>query len=225
MIDSLLAHDLLQKAEETGELQVTRIGIPDLLGFKDGEPVWGIAGAGEGYHDSRIQPIVADETAITLGTAQKALWPYARTLLPAGFFSTVGRTIQIKVFGKATTDGTAGNYVAGLGYGASDAPTALAAGASAAGTVSQTNISWTAEAYVTSRLAGATGTLFAYGVWTPAVALLASTLQPYIMPSSAGVAVTVDTTVGTNSPVLTLQRSGAGVWTATTQAIIMTFLN
>ena len=48
------------------------------------------------------------------------------------------------MFGKATTDGSAGNYTAGIGYGASDAPTALAAGVSRAGVISQTNaLMWT----------------------------------------------------------------------------------
>lgn len=227
LVDPFLAHDMVQKAEETRQLEVVRVGIPDLLGFKDGAPIWQVMGGADGpdFHDTRIQPIIADETAITLATTQKALWPYARTLLPANYFSKVSKTVHIKAFGKVTTDGTAGNYVAGLGYGSADAPTALAAGATVAGTVSQTNISWILDAYFTSRLAGATGTLVGYGLWVAAVAVLASTLQPYTLPASALAAVTVDTTVGTNSPVFSLQRSGAGVWTATTQAIIMSALN
>ena len=33
--------DAIQKAEETRQLEVIRIGIPDLLGFhRDGSPVW-----------------------------------------------------------------------------------------------------------------------------------------------------------------------------------------
>jgi hypothetical protein len=221
-----LVHDTLQKAEETQRLEVVRIGIPDILGFhRDGSPVWGIQGGGEGYQNTFIEPISADETAITLSTTQKALWPYARTLLPANFFSNVGRCVHIKAFGKVTTDGTSGNYVGGIGYGSSDAPTALAAGATVAGTISQTNISWIADVYATAELSGATGKLKGWGLWAPAVAVLASTLQPYTLPASALVNATVDTTVSTNSLVLTLQRSGAGVWTATTQALIFTALN
>lgn len=176
------------------------------------------------YRDTRQPVIVADESAITLATTQKALWPYARTILPANYW-TVGKTVKLTAFGKATTDGTAGNYVAGIGYGASDAPTALAAGATVAGTTSQTNITWRFEAYVTCRTIGSSGTLIAHGQWVPAVAILASTLQPYILPASAPAAVTVDTTVGTNALVLTLQRSGAGSWTATTTALYMEALN
>jgi hypothetical protein len=225
-LDRHLVHDVRQKADDTGELQVVRVGIPDIVGWhRDGSPVWEIAGAGEGYHNMQLDPIIVDESPITLATTQKALWPYARTLLPANFFSRVGRSVHQKIFGKATTDGTAGNYVAGLGYGSADAPTALAAGATVAGSTSQTNVSWIADAYFTSRTQGATGTLVGWGLFVAAVALMASTLQPYTLPSSALAAVTVDTTVGTNSPVLSLQRSGAGVWTATTQAIIFSALN
>ena len=222
----ILERDVLQQAEETGQLVVTRVGIPDILGFhRDGSPVWGIQGGGEGYQNALIEPISADETAITLSTTQKALWPYARTLTPANYFSNVGRTVHIKAFGKVTTDGTAGNYVGGIGYGGSDAPTALAAGATVAGTVSQTAISWIADVYATAELSGATGKLKGWGLWVPAVAVLASTLQPYTLPANTLANVTVDTTVCTNSVVLSLQRSGAGVWTATTQAIIYTAIN
>jgi hypothetical protein len=225
-LDRHLVHDVRQQADDTGQLQVVRVGIPDVVGFhRDGSPIWGIQGAGEGYHNMQIEPITADQGAITLATTQKALWPYATTITPANFFSNVGRTVHIKAFGKVTTDGTAGNYVGGIGYGSSDAPTALAAGASVAGTVSQTNISWIADVYATAELSGASGKLKGWGLWVPAVAVLASTLQPYTLPNSALAQVTVDTTVGTNSLVLTLQRSGAGVWTATTQALIFSALN
>ena len=171
------------------------------------------------YYRSPRQPfVVLDESAITLATTQKALWPYARSILPTNFW-TVGKTVKLTAWGKVTTDGTAGNYVAGIGYGSADAPTALGASASVAGTVSQTAITWRFEAYVTCRTIGATGTLIAFGTWIPAVAVLASTLQPLHVPANTAVATTVDTTVGTNSLVLTLQRSGAGVWTATTQGL------
>lgn len=229
MTDAILLHDLSQKAEETRRLEVVHIGIPEVLGFdrESGEPVWGIGGAADtnNFRDTRVDPITTDEGNVTLATTQKALWPYARTLLPANYFNRIGKTVKLTAWGKTTTDGTAGNYVAGVGYGSSDAPTALGAGAAVAGTTSQSNISWRFEAYATCRLIGATGTLMAFGQWMPAVAVLASTLQPYIIPSSAAVATTVDTTVGTNSLVCTLQRSSTGVWTIATQALIFEALN
>jgi hypothetical protein len=64
-----------------------------------------------------------------------------------------------------------------------------------------------------------------WGRWMPSVALLASTLQPYIFPASAPADVTVDTTVSTNALTFQLQRSGAGVWTATTTGLLLEALN
>lgn len=179
----------------------------------------------EGYVNLRTAShILVDESSVTLATTMKALWPAARTMLPANFWY-VGKVVDLFAFGKATTDGTAGNYVFELGYGSGDAPTPLVAGPTVAGTVSQTNVTWSAWAFVECRSIGATGTLRMWGQWEPAVALLASTLQPYVFPASAPADVTVDTTVGTNALTFQLQRSGAGVWTAMTTGIIFKELN
>jgi hypothetical protein len=64
-----------------------------------------------------------------------------------------------------------------------------------------------------------------WGEWKPAVALLASTLQPYVFPGSAPADVSIDTTVATNALTFQLQRSGAGVWSATTTGILLEELN
>lgn len=179
----------------------------------------------EGYNNLRTPShILVDESSVTLATTMKALWPAARTMLPANYWY-VGKTVELVAFGKATTDGTAGNYVFELAYGAGDAPTPLVAGATVAGTVSQTNITWSAWAYIECRAIGATGILRMWGQWSPAVALLASTLQPYVFPGSAPADVSIDTTVGTNALLFQLQRSGAGVWTALTTGIILKELN
>lgn len=179
----------------------------------------------EGYRNLRLAShILVDESAVTLATTMKALWPAARTILPANFWYP-GKTIKLTAFGKATTDGTAGNYVFELGYGTGDAPTPLVAGATVAGTISQTNVTWTAYAYMECRTVGATGTVRMWGQWSPAVALVASTLSPYLFPSATPADVTIDTTVGTNAPTFQLQRSGVGVWTATTTALIVEELN
>lgn len=175
----------------------------------------------EGYLNLRkTSHILLDETAVALATTMKALWPAARTILPVNYW-VVGKAIELHAFGKATTDGTAGNYVFELGYGSGDAPTPLVAGATVAGTVSQTNISWEAWAYAECRAIGTSGTLRMWGSWRPAVAVLASTLQPYLFPASAPADVSIDTTVGTNALTFQLQRSGAGVWTATTTNLIV----
>jgi hypothetical protein len=225
--------------EELDQLNAQRAqwGLPTFVGFKtkhgyqigwdrDAEPIYEITGGADGifYRDLREPHIVVDESAITLATTQKALWAYPRTVLPANYWR-VGKVVKLTAFGKATTDGTAGNYVFGLGYGSSDAPAVTIVGASVAGTVSQTNITWVAEAYMECRAIGTSGTARLWGRWMPAVALLASTLQPYLFPGSAPADSTIDTTVGTNSPVFELQRSGAGVWTATTTNLLFEALN
>jgi hypothetical protein len=213
-------------------------GLPTFVGFRragggvsigwerDAEPLYEIAGGADGifYRDQR-GTIFVDEAAITLATTQKALWVPARTILPATYFNRPGKTVKISAFGKATTDGTAGNYVFELGYGSGDAPTPLVIGATVAGSTSQTNITWRAEGYMELRSIGATGTCRLYGQWSPAVALLASTLQPYLFPASAPADVTIDTTAGTNALTFQLQRSGAGVWTATTTNLSFEAIN
>jgi hypothetical protein len=179
---------------------------------------------GVNYRDLRNPHIVVDETAITLATTMKSLWDRSRTVLPANYFF-VGKVVKLTAFGKATTDGTAGNYVFEMSYGSTDAPTPLVAGATVAGTVSQTNITWIAEGYAECRSIGATGTLRMWGIWEPAVALLASTLQPYTFPSATPADITIDTTASGNSLCFNLQRSGAGVWTAATTGLLFEALN
>lgn len=163
-----------------------------------------------------------DETVITLATTMKLLWPAARTILPANYWK-VGKVVRLEAFGKATTDGTAGNYVFEAALGVGDAPAGLAAGATVAGTVSQTNITWTAWAYFecVSMATPATAKFRIWGEWRPAVALLASTLQPYLFPGSAPADITVDASLATSSLGFQLQRSGTGVWTALTTNIIV----
>lgn len=173
-----------------------------------------------GYTNVRQQGVLpADEAAITLVTTQKALWLPAKTLVPTGLWKP-GKIISVEVFGKATTDGTAGNYVFGLGLGAGDAPAAIVTGATVAGSVSQTNVTWKAKGYAECRTYGTAGILRLWGEWRPAVALVASTLQPYTVPNATPADITFDFTVGTNALTFQCQRSGAGVWTMTVTSII-----
>lgn len=168
--------------------------------------------------------LTADEGAVTLATTMKSLWLPAKTLIPTGVWYP-GKKFKLTAFGKVTTDGTAGNYVFELAYGSGDAPTPLVAGATVAGTVSQTAKSWLAEAWIECRSVGTAGILRMWGVWCPVVSVLASTLQPYLFPENTPADVSVDTTVGTNALTFQLQRSGAGVWTATTVGLALEPLN
>lgn len=160
----------------------------------------------------------ADESAITLATTQKALWLPAKTLIPTGVWYP-GKIIKLTAFGKATTDVTAGNYVFGVALGAGDAPAAIVTGASVAGTVSRTADTWMAEAFAECRSFGTAGVLRLWGYMRPVVSLLASTLQPYLMPAATPADISFDFTVGTNALTLQAQRSGAGVWTMTTTSL------
>jgi hypothetical protein len=168
--------------------------------------------------------LTADEGAVTLVTTMKSLWLPAKTLIPTGMWYP-GKKFKLTAFGKATTDGTAGNYVFEMAYGSGDAPTPLVAGATVAGSTSQTNVTWSAFGYAECRTIGTSGTIRMWGQWSPAVALLASTLQPYVFPNATPADVTVDTTVGTNALTFQLQRSGAGVWTAATTGLLLEPLN
>lgn len=168
--------------------------------------------------------IFVDEASVTLATTMKALFPAARTITPANWWS-VGKIRKLTAFGKATTDGTAGNYVFEMGYGAGDAPTPLVLGRTVAGTVSQTNVTWTAYGYAECRAIGSSGVLRMWGQWSPDVAILASTLSPYLFPATAPADVSIDTTSGANGLTFQLQRSGAGVWTAMTTGLIVEDLN
>jgi len=166
---------------------------------------------------------VADESPLTLSTTMKALWPDARTTIPAGALQN-GRVWRLTAFGKATTDGTAGNYVFEVALGTGDAPAALAAGATVAATASQTDVTWTAQAILEVRVAGTSGVVRMSGIWQPAVALVASTLQPYTFPGATPANITFNTT-GAAALTFQIQRSGAGVYTATATTVVLESLN
>lgn len=186
-----------------------------------------IGGGADGifYRDSRQPFVIADQAAVTLLTTDLNLFPAALTLLPANYW-VPGKTVKLTAFGKSTSDGTAGNVVVGIGIGAANPPTNIKKSAAVAGTVSKTDFSWRFEAYCTCRATGTSGTAMCFGAFdTDPAGLLASTLSPLMVPQSGNTAITVDTTLGTNSLTLTLNRSGTGVWSATTQALYVEALN
>jgi hypothetical protein len=80
-----------------------------------------------------------------------------------------------------------GNLTVQLNYGTgADANgVVLAATSATALTASQTNMSWMAEMYVRCRTMGATGTLFCTGEFRANVAVIATTLQPMLIPATA----------------------------------------
>lgn len=177
------------------------------------------------YRDMRQPFLIADESAaITLATTQKALWIPNKTILPAGYW-TVGKTVKLTAAVKLVTDGTAGNYVFAMAYGAGDAPAPIVISASRAAVVSFTGLC-IIEGYAVCRSTGTAGTLSMWGKAVPELGAVLSTAQPILFPT-LGVTVvsTIDTTVGTNALTFQLQRSGAGVYTSTLVGLVMEALN
>jgi len=228
MMDKGFVREMKEETDHTEKLVVVR---NDIRGWdKEGNPRLRppqISGGADGifYRDSRQPFLIADQTAITLSTTDLNLFPAVLSLLPANYW-WAGKTIKLTLYGKTTSDGTAGNVIFGAGIGAANPPTNINKSTAVAGTVSKTGFSLRAEAMFTCRTTGTTGTCMAMGkVETDPAGLLASTLQPAFIPQSLATAITLDTTLATQSPTLTMNRSGAGVWTATTQMLFVEALN
>lgn len=140
------------------------------------------------YRDLREPFIGSDAASVTLAATYKALLP-AGALPPLGshYFGRIGKKARLRLFGRMTTALTPGNLQVALFYGTgADANGVnLQASAAVALSASQTNLSWEAEFTVHCRSIGATGTLFCTGKLLCNNALIASTLQPVMVPASA----------------------------------------
>lgn len=140
------------------------------------------------YNDLREPFIGADIGAVTLATTDKALYPASNfPVLGGQYFARIGKKLRIRLFGRMTTAATPGNLTIDVYYGTgADANgVLLASSAAVALTASQTNLSWQIDVFVHCRSIGSTGTLFVTGMAEANVAVLASTLQPVMIPASA----------------------------------------
>ena len=140
------------------------------------------------YVDTRAPHISGDVGSVTLTTTAKALIPAANIpVLGGNYFSYVGKAVRIRLFGRMTVTTTPGNLTVQLMYGTGADNNGVVLGASAATaiTASQTNMSWMLEFLVRCRTMGATGTLFCTGVFQANNAIIASTLQPVMIPATA----------------------------------------
>lgn len=140
------------------------------------------------YVDSRTPFISADVAAVTLAATAKALIPVANIpIFGSNYFSLIGKAVRIRLFGRITTAATPGNgqFTVYYGTGADANGVAVCQSAALALTPSQTNLSWEAEFLIRCRTMGATGTLFGTGKVLFNNAVLASTLQPMMVPASA----------------------------------------
>jgi hypothetical protein len=140
------------------------------------------------YVDSRQPFISGDVASVTMAATAKAIIPAANIpVLGGNYFSFIGKAMRIRIFGRITTVASPGNLTVQLNYGTgADANgVVLAATSATALTASQTNMSWMAEMYVRCRTMGATGTLFCTGEFRANVAVIATTLQPMLIPATA----------------------------------------
>lgn len=170
------------------------------------------------YVDSRAPFIGGDVAAVTLATTAKALIPIANIpILGGNYFNFIGKAVRIRLFGRMTTVLTPGNGQFSLYYGsgADAVGTVIAQTAAVALTASQTNMSWQAEMIVRCRTLGNAGTLFCTGEFRANVAVLASSLQPILIPATAPAAsASVDLT---SSQILSPQFSRSGSTAETMQ--------
>ena len=147
--------------------------------------------------DLRAPFMATDAAAVTLSTTALALLPTANLpVLGANYFSYVGKAVRMKLYGRITTGATPGNMTAVLYWGTNAAAngTILVQTAATALTPSQTNLTWEWDMLIRCRALGSSGSLIAFGMFNANVGVLASTLQPVMLPASAPAAVTVDLT-------------------------------
>jgi hypothetical protein len=140
------------------------------------------------YVDSRTPFLNGDVASVTMAATAKAIIPAANIpVLGANYFGFVGKAMRIRLFGRITTVASPGNLTVQMNYGTgADANgVVLAATGATALTASQTNMSWQAEFIVRCRSMGAAGTLFCTGEFRANVAVVATTLQPMLIPATA----------------------------------------
>lgn len=164
------------------------------------------------YHDTREPFIGTDIPAVTLAATNKALYPPSNfPALGGQYFGRVGKKLRIRAFGRITTGATPGNITLAVLYGTGADANGVSLGATTAValTASQTNLSWEAEIYVHCRSTGSTGTLFATGKFLFNNAVIATTLQPLLLPASAPVVSAACDLTASLIPSLQVLRSGS----------------
>jgi hypothetical protein len=161
--------------------------------------------------DLRAPHMAADAASVTMATTNKAVVPVANLpVLGSNYFGFIGKAVRIRIWGQMSTGTTPGNLSGSLywGTGADANGTAIVSMNATTLSASQTNISWEWDLIVRCRTLGATGALIAHGMFNANVALIASTLQPVMLPASAAAATTVDLTAN-NVLSPQLARSGS----------------
>lgn len=178
------------------------------------------------YRDLRMPTTIIDETAITLTTTAKALWPVARSILPANYWNP-GKTVSLTMYGLWIT-GTAGNVIFSMALGTGDNPAVIVSSVSRAKVASVAGGGGLVmKGYATCRSigVGTAATISMWGYALPDLAVMLSTADLNVFPS-AGVTVvsTFDSTLATLA--LTFQMTmSAGTDTVTVKGLVMEALN
>lgn len=181
------------------------------------------------YVDTRAPHITADIPAVTLAATAKAIVPLGNVpVLGANYFNYIGKAMRITMFGRITTAATPGNGSWDIywGSGADANGTVIGSSAALALTASQTSLSWRMEVVVRCRQIGGSGVgqLMVTGEWRANVGVLATSLQPALIPASLAAATTLDLTLA-NVISPQFKRSGSTVETMQCHDVIYESLN
>ena len=181
------------------------------------------------YNDLREPFISSDQNAAgTIITTDKPLALAASfPVLGGQYWARPGKKLKIRMFGRETTDGTAGNVTLDIYYGSGAAAngTILQASAAVAHQISRTNDVWWLELYIHCRATGSSGTLFVNGIYFASVTLVLSTVGPVFIPATApAVSGAIDLTAA-NIISPQIKQSGAGSWNATVHDLEVISMN
>jgi hypothetical protein len=182
------------------------------------------------FHDTKPPWIITDPASVTLTTTDKALYGAQHIAALGGTpYFWAGKKVGLRVFGRATTVLTPGNFSWSLyfGSGADATGTILATSKVVAASASQTNLCWMAQLELDCRIIGSSGSILATGFVLADSALIANGYVP-IAAGAGGTApagVTVDLTSVSNILSLQLKRSGSTVETAQVHQVSQSPLN
>lgn len=180
------------------------------------------------YNDLREPFVTVPPAAVTLAATAKALYTASQfPVLGGQYFSRPGKKLRIRLFGQFTSAATPGNgsFNVYYGSGADAAGVLLMTGTPVALSANQTNMSWELEVIVTCRTTGSAGTLFCTGKAFFNNALIASTLQPILLPATAPVVSGACDLTAANIISVQFLRSGSTVETMQVLEMEVTALN
>jgi hypothetical protein len=180
------------------------------------------------YNDLREPFFVSDLATVTLATTAKAVYTASDfPVLGGQYFSRPGKRLRIRLKGKITTVLTPGNGSWDIYYGTgADANGVIIASSTAVAlTASQTNLTWYLDVTIRCITKGSAGTLRALGDWGANVGVLASTLQPVMIPASASVDSGACDLTAANIISCQFKRSGSTAETMTVQDMEVVAMN